>query len=40
VSVATTPVLDTGTRHCSGTVQLARSAAGGWLLHQIAIDCR
>ncbi len=40
VSVATTPVLDTGTRHCAGTVQVVRSASGGWLLHQIAIDCR
>ncbi|HEU0317026.1 MAG TPA: hypothetical protein VFR49_06835, partial [Solirubrobacteraceae bacterium] len=39
VSVATTPVLDTGTRHCAGTVQVVRSAGGGWLLHQISINC-
>jgi eukaryotic-like serine/threonine-protein kinase len=40
VSVRTTSVQSDGTRHCSGTVDLVPGAAGGWLLHQIAINCR
>jgi hypothetical protein len=39
VSVRTTSVQTDGTRHCSGTVDLVSGAAGGWLLHQIAINC-
>ena len=40
VSVQTTSVRQSGTQHCTGTVDL-RSAAGGgaWLLHQIHINC-
>lgn len=39
VSVRTTSVQTDGTRHCSGTVDLVSGVAGGWLLHQIAINC-
>lgn len=39
VAVRTTSVQTDGTRHCSGTVDLVPGAAGGWLLHQIAINC-
>lgn len=39
VSVSTTSVQSDGTRHCSGTVDLVSAAAGGWLVHQIHINC-
>jgi hypothetical protein len=39
VAVSTTSVQTDGTRHCSGTVDLVRGAAGRWLVHQIAINC-
>jgi hypothetical protein len=39
VAVQTTPVLSSGTQHCRGTVQVVRGAGGGWLLHQISINC-
>lgn len=39
VSVSTTSVQSDGTRHCSGTVDLVSGAAGGWLVHQIHINC-
>jgi eukaryotic-like serine/threonine-protein kinase len=39
VSVSTTSVQSDGTRHCSGTVDLVSGAAGGWLIHQIHINC-
>lgn len=39
VSVRTTSVQSDGTRHCSGTVDLVPGTAGGWLMHQIAINC-
>jgi hypothetical protein len=38
VAVQTTPVLDSGTQHCQGTVGLV-SGSGGWLLHHIGINC-
>ena len=40
VTVRTTSVQSTGTRHCSGTVDLVPGTAGHWLLHQININCR
>jgi hypothetical protein len=40
VSVRTTSVHTDGTQHCAGTVDLVRaSTSGGWLLHQIHINC-
>ena len=39
VAVRTTSVQSTGTRHCSGTVDLVPGAGGDWLLHQIDINC-
>jgi len=39
VAVATTSVLVDRTEHCRGTVALARSAGGTWMLHQISINC-
>jgi hypothetical protein len=39
VAVRTTSVQSTGTRHCSGTVDLVPGAGGRWLLHQIDINC-
>jgi hypothetical protein len=38
VALQTTPVLDSGTEHCQGTVDLA-PGGGGWLLHHISIGC-
>jgi eukaryotic-like serine/threonine-protein kinase len=40
VAVSTTSVQADGTRHCSGTVDLVPGTSGGWLMHQIAINCR
>jgi serine/threonine protein kinase len=40
VAVRTTSIRDNGTQQCSGTVYTVRSTGtGGWLLHQIAINC-
>jgi serine/threonine-protein kinase len=39
VAVQTTSVLVSKTQHCQGTVQLARSSGGTWLLDQISINC-
>jgi hypothetical protein len=39
VTVSTTSVQSDGTRHCSGTVDLVHGTAGGWLMHQIDINC-
>ena len=39
VAVRTTSVQTTGTKHCSGTVDLVPGPAGHWLLHQISINC-
>ncbi len=39
VAVRTTSVTDTATEQCQGSVQLARAASAGWLLHQISINC-
>lgn len=39
VSVKTTSVQSTGTRHCAGTVNLVPGAGGRWMLHQININC-
>ena len=38
VAVQTTPVLDSGTQHCQGTVDVV-PGGGGWLLHHISIGC-
>ncbi len=39
VAVRTTSILVSRTDHCQGTVSLARSATGTWMLHQISINC-
>lgn len=40
VAVRTTSIRNNGTQQCQGSVYAVRSAgAGGWLLHQIAINC-
>ncbi len=39
VAIQTISVTDSGTHHCQGPVELVRSAGGGWLLHQISINC-
>jgi hypothetical protein len=39
VSVRTTSVQDSGTQHCSGTVNLVRGSSSSWLLDRIAISC-
>jgi len=39
VAVRTTAVLVDKTQHCQGTVALARSTGGAWMLHQISINC-
>jgi serine/threonine-protein kinase len=39
VAVRTTAVLTSLTQHCQGTVDLVRTSAGAWLLHQISINC-
>jgi serine/threonine-protein kinase len=39
VAVQTTSVRSNGTQHCTGTVQLVPGSGGGWLLHQIGINC-
>jgi eukaryotic-like serine/threonine-protein kinase len=39
VAVSTTSVQSTGTKHCTGTVDLVPGAGGHWLLHQIHINC-
>jgi hypothetical protein len=39
VAIQTTAVLTTGTQHCQGPVQVLRTPAGGWMLHQISITC-
>jgi serine/threonine-protein kinase len=39
VAISTTSVRDDGTEQCAGTVALV-PGGGGWLLHQIDINCR
>lgn len=39
VAVRTISVQDTGTHHCTGSVNLVSGATGQWLLHQIHINC-
>ncbi|MEA2298650.1 MAG: eukaryotic-like serine/threonine-protein kinase [Solirubrobacteraceae bacterium] len=39
VAVSTTPVLDSGTQHCQGSVRVVRTSSGGWMLDQISINC-
>jgi hypothetical protein len=38
VDIQTTAVLNSGTQHCRGPVQVLRTP-GGWVLHQISISC-
>jgi hypothetical protein len=39
VSIRTTSVRDSGTQHCSGSVDLVRGSSSAWLLHLIHISC-
>jgi serine/threonine protein kinase len=39
VAVQTTSVRDSGTQHCTGTVDLVPAGGGGWLLHLLHINC-
>ena len=39
VAIQTTAELTSTTQHCQGPVEVVRAPTGGWLLHQISINC-